>query len=190
MVLEIHEITPEIQQHLVFHREWFNEVSEFTFDDGLYSQFLNRELFYLHEKPMTFFISSSIICPERYEQTTGLSCAEYHKIAFDTTIQHKYPNHRFSGYMKLSQILQLQAEDCEIGSHNHEHKHYTNFEDFKNNLDYSLEFFKSKGIEIYRYCAPYNQRFVLGDAYVKSKGLKNVMNRTRIEDFIKSKELK
>lgn len=185
MILEIHEVSQELASFVMTtkNKELFKNVSHLTFDDGLYSQFKYRKSFYWLEIPMTFFISTSIICPEKYEQIDYLKCHEAHKMAFGDD-QH-YPWHKFSGYMKLSQIQQLLNEENEIGSHNHEHKHYTSFEDFKINFDTSIDLFKLWGIPISTYCPPYNQNFEIGNTYVKSKNIKIMKNRVKIEDFLK-----
>ena len=57
-VVMIHEITPEVLQ---------KDLSGFdiiTFDDGLYTQYLNHKHFAKFNKKMIFFISTSIIRPE------------------------------------------------------------------------------------------------------------------------------
>ena len=159
----IHEITDEILR-IPIHK--FKAFDILTFDDGLYSQFLNRKFFYDLKIPLVYFISSSIICPENKNQIKDtISCAKAHSLVFD-----KHPDAQ-KYYMKMSQIRTLQFEGCEIGTHNHSHKHYTDFEDFKNNLNASLDYFDSFGLKISKYCSPYNQNYKLGEMYVKSKGL-------------------
>lgn len=160
-ILMIHEVTEEI---LKIPKSKFLSFGLITFDDGLYSQFLNRKFFYDLDIPLVYFISSSIICPEGEKQSKQcISCSEAHSLFFE----HKNLKH----YMKMSQIRTLQFEGCEIGSHNHSHKYYTDFNDFKNNLNTSLDYFESFGLKISKYCSPYNQDYKLGEMYVKSKGL-------------------
>lgn len=180
MVLMVHEITPEI---LKIPESKFYSCELITFDDGLYSQFLHREFFYKLNIPLVYFISSSIICPECVKQSKNIiSCRDAHEIAFNKTLTRA---ERFKNYMKMSQIRALQAEGCEIGTHNHNHKRYSDFEDFKNNLNTSLDYFENYGLKIKKYCAPYNHDFKLGEMLVKSKGLEYFgSNRVAIETLI------
>ena len=158
--LMVHEVTDEI---LRIPKSKFSSFDLITFDDGLYSQFLNREFFYDLNIPLVYFISSSIICPEYEKQSKEpISCSEAHSLFFE----HKNLKH----YMKMSQIKMLQLEGCEIGTHNHSHKHYTDFDDFKENFETSIDYFRSFGLKISKYCDPYNQDYKLGELYVKSRG--------------------
>ena len=176
-ILMIHEVSEEI---LNIPTSKFKNFDIITFDDGLYSQFLNRKFFYELNIPLVYFISSSIICPEnknQYKET--ISCAKAHSLVFN-----KHPDGQ-KYYMKMSQIRTLQFEGCEIGTHNHNHKYYIDFEDFKNNLNASLDYFNSFGIKISKYCSPYNQTYKLGEMYVKSKGLEYFgLGRIPVESLI------
>ena len=174
-VLMVHEVTDEI---LRIPKSKFLDFDLITFDDGLYSQFLNREFFYALDIPLVYFISSSIICPESEEQSKKpIGCHEAHSLFFE----HKNLKH----YMKMSQIRTLQSEGCEIGTHNHRHKYYTDFDDFKKNFETSIEYFESYKLKISKYCSPYNQVYKLGELYVKSRGFEYFgLGRIAIEALI------
>lgn len=174
MILEIHEITPKILD-LLDKPEAFYGVDLLTFDDGLYSQFYYKDYFNHLNIHRIYFISSSIICPENSKQVVDVPCHIAHQKFFDTGDA--------AAYMKWSQIRELQNDGFEIGSHNHNHSYFADFTDFKKNLDLSLKIFKENDIIISNYCAPYNHRFLLGDCYVTKLGLRNIMNRVRIEEL-------
>lgn len=176
MILEIHEITPKILDFIKNPKN-LRGIELLTFDDGLYSQFYYRAAFENLNIDRVYFISSAIICPENVEQQIiDIPCHTAHQMVFNIR--------DCSAYMKMSQIQILQNEGAEVGSHSHEHKHFTDFSDFKINLELSLKIFKQNNIIIKKYLAPYNHRFLLGDAYVDYIGLKNILGRVRIEELL------
>lgn len=174
MIITIHEITPFILENIQKLKN--PKIDLITFDDGLYSQYYYRKYFYQLNKPLVYFISSSIICENPENQIIDIDCKTAHKLAFSGN---------FKPYMTLSQIQEIQREGYEIGTHNHNHKRFTSIIDFKENLNKSLDFFKENNIKISKYCSPYNQDFYFGEVYVKSKDLEYFgKNRIDILKFI------
>lgn len=158
----IHEITPEVLK---------KDLSNFdiiTFDDGLYTQYLNHEHFAKFNKPMYYFISTNIICPINVKQKDEiLYCGDAHKKAF---------NGNFENYMTWSQIKEL-SKLYNIGGHSHTHpriktKSLTEqFKICKNEVDLMNDSFKENEIVINSFCFPYNEEIIIYKALLKGYAL-------------------
>lgn len=119
-----------------------------TFDDGLYTQFLNKEYFERFKR-VIFFINPTILCKDEEHQSTAfIKCADAHKKAFKGN---------FENYMTLNQVKELYNSGFEIGSHSYEHKYFKTLKEIKDDIEKSLNFFKNHNIKIKSYCFPYNQ---------------------------------
>lgn len=144
-----------------------------TFDDGLYSQYLNLEHYKKLPQPKIFFISTNIVCPEDTKQSIEpLYCADAHKKAFEGN---------FENYMKWSQIIEIyNTPNCFIGGHSHNH---TKLHTLKENIEDTkimIKVFKSKNISIENYCYPYNFAQSLRKLSVNRYGITNIFGGERI----------
>jgi hypothetical protein len=163
----IHEVTPDVLK---------KDLSDFdiiTFDDGLYSQYLNLKHFIDMPQPKYFFISTDIVCPEDLEQSTeAIYCADAHQKAFKGD---------FENYMKWSQILEIyNTPNCFIGGHSHKHTKITSLTENVKDTNKMMEIFKSKGIKISSYCYPYNYFHPLRKISVNRHGITNIFGGERI----------
>ena len=77
-ILECHEIPKDIN----LNDYNLEDYDVFTFDDGLYSQYLNVEKFLKYNKPMYFFISTGIVCSNNSEQIEFVNCLTAHNNFF------------------------------------------------------------------------------------------------------------
>ena len=162
-VLMIHEITPEI---LSLDKSVYDEFDILTFDDCLYTQYLNHKHFAKFNKKMIFFLSTNIICPENINQSEQIIyCGNAHKKAF---------NGNFENYMKLSQIQEL-SKFYEIGGHGHNHILFKNsvysFDKIKEDTDIMVSKFKEYNLDLNSFCFPYNQDNTFYKIYVKKLNL-------------------
>jgi len=103
-ILMVHEITPEI---LKIPKDKYIDFDVISFDDGLYTQYLNLEHFLKLDKLLYFSISTDIICPENKKQSKEvLYCGDTHKKAFCGS---------FENYMTWKQIKEIQStKNCHI----------------------------------------------------------------------------
>lgn len=147
-VLMIHEITEEMTNLQL-------EDYQFTFDDGLYSQYHYRKFFQQFKTMKTYFISTNIIC--NGEQSNNfLPCHLAHEQAFRGDR---------SQYMTLEQIRDLMNDPyTTIGGHSHFHKNLNLFSSLKEKVDHikkdtelMLEWFQSNlNYTPAQFCFPYN----------------------------------
>lgn len=174
-ILMVHEVLPEF---LDLDLSNFDII---TFDDGLYSQFLNIDHFLNFNKRIIMFISSNILRPENVKPSKEiLNCAIAHNKAFSGN---------FENYISVSELLEL-SKKVEIGCHSHNHLMYKNsafeYNNFKDDTLKSLEFFKNLNIKIKSFCFPYNQNETnkIYETYIKSLGLEIFgYNRIAIENL-------
>ena len=163
----IHEITEEVLK---------KDLSSFdiiTFDDGLYSQYLNIEHFKKFKKPMIFFISTAIVCPENVKQSDEiLYCGDCHKKAF---------NGNFENYMTWKQIQEISKMDkCKIAGHSHNHKVYKTLPENIKDINTMITEFKRNGIAVESFCFPYNLDSILQKLAVQAVGIFTFYGKSRI----------
>lgn len=178
-VLMIHEITPEI---LSLDKSVYDNFDILTFDDCLYTQYLNHKHFAKFNKKMIFFLSTNIICPENINQSEQIIyCGNAHKKAFKGN---------FENYMKLSQIQEL-SKYYEIGGHGHNHILFKNsvysFDKIKEDTDIMVSKFKEYNLDLNSFCFPYNQDNTFYRIYIKKLNLQIFGDeRIPIESYIKN----
>jgi len=182
-VLMVHDIRPE------FLELDLSEFDMITFDDGLYSQYLYREHFLKFNKPLVYFISTEIVCPEDKEQIVGISCGEAHRKWFC--------NKDASAYMTWEQIKELNnTPGCKIGGHSHQHlKHDKKsivqvYNDLSTDTQLMLNKFKEKDIIISCFAYPYNKKYTMYRTILANHDIDNVYGyeRIAIESLLKGKE--
>lgn len=170
-ILEIHEV-----------HDWMLEMDlsgfDFiTFDDGLYSQYKNYKHFLKYQVPLYFFISTGIVC-EGEQDKTVISCDEAHEFA------KKYDN-RY--YMTWDQIKEINSNyHCFIGGHSHSHPRLSGlklkeqYEIAKQEVHTMQEEFKKHGINVYRFCYPYNEEIIGYKSELKKYGIFDLFGKDRI----------
>jgi len=149
----IHEITQKVLETNI---SYFDIL---TFDDGLYTQYLNYKHFLKFNKPMYFFISTNIICPKDKKQSDEvIYCGDAHKKAF---------NGNFENYMTWEQIKEIyNTPGCFIGGHTHTHPRIkvkglvNQYNICKIEVANMLQTFKENNININSFCFPYNEDFI------------------------------
>lgn len=160
-VIMIHEITLELLQYFKFHKDLFVDCI-FTFDDGLYSQYLLFERFnkLFPNNPKFYFVSAGIICKEsNFKQKIWVDCREAHRAAFEDDNRN--------AYMKRSQVIDLSKNDnVYIGGHGFNHLHVFGNENVKlkeRYLNWMVDFkrmihwFEVSNLDLTIYCTPYNE---------------------------------
>ena len=157
-VVMIHEITPRVL------KVDLSKYDIITFDDGLYTQYLHHKHFAKFNKPMYYFISTNIICPETITQKKSpIYCGEAHEEAFKGN---------FENYMTWTQIKELSSL-YNIGGHSHNHPRIQgkslsiqyavcNFE-----VTEMLKKFKEHNIKIDSFCFPYNEDIIFYRSLLK-----------------------
>lgn len=174
-ILEIHEITPEMLSHDLSH------IDIFTFDDGLYSQYLYYKEFLKYNKPLIFFISTNIVCQENYEQNTKtIKSSIAHSKAFSGD---------YSYFMKWSQIKKLSTEkNCYIGGHSHLHempdmkcKFSEQLKKDKKDIKNMLSEFDKHNIQIKYFIFPYNIEILSYSLLLKKIGIVVLKDRINID---------
>ena len=89
-IVMIHEVTDDV---LNVNLSNFDIL---TFDDGLYTQYIHLNHFLQYNKPMYFFISTGIVCPDNVIQSTEpIHCEDAHE---------KSRNGNLENYMNWKQI--------------------------------------------------------------------------------------
>jgi hypothetical protein len=174
-ILMIHEIRP-----------WMLDLdlSDFdilTFDDGLYSQYVYYKHFLKYDKPMMFFISTGIICPENVQQNEDFPiCSDAHQLFFKNGISNNY--------MKWSQIKEISSTDgCEIGGHSHNHKRLRHikikplYDILKYEINTMMTSFSEQGISIDSFCFPYNEDYIFYKLLLEEVGIKTFFGAERID---------
>lgn len=142
-VYMVHEINDKIIKKL----NTLPDESIITLDDGLFTQFKNRD--YLKRfKRVIFFINPSIICKVKQSENF-ITCREAHAKAF---------KNNFENYMTLEQIKELN-ENFEIGSHSFTHKYFKDMKELLDDIEKSIIFFNENNIKIKSFCFPYNQDY-------------------------------
>jgi peptidoglycan/xylan/chitin deacetylase (PgdA/CDA1 family) len=153
-ILEIHEWKPEFESI----PKYILEEYELTFDDGLYSQYMALDYLKTLNTKKIFFISTGII-RERFKCPSKeiISCFDAHQKAFEGN---------FSNYMNWDEILEINSlENFEIQGHSHNHKKYEMFplknlySNLKKDTDDMLFEFGIRGIDIDKFCFPYNESY-------------------------------
>ena len=164
------------------------DLSDFdviTFDDGLYSQYTNHKHFLKFNKPMHFFISTNIICPEEvFQNKEVFSCRQSHEYYFN------YGD--LTNYMKWSQIKEIErTKNCFIGGHSHAHidLRKSQIKDVYNSVraecELMLKTFKQQNIDITSFAYPYNFNALGYESTLRSKGINQFFGheRTAIEEL-------
>lgn len=170
----IHEIRPWMLQ------EDLSLFDIITFDDGLYSQYVNYKHFLKFDKPLIFFISSGIVCDENTEQNTEyLSCSDAHKCFFT--------NDDKSNYMKWSQIHEInQTEGCEIGGHGYKHIRFSNEKlkiihiKLKEDIEFMQNEFSIHHLKPISFCFPYNEEYIFQRRLLQDEGYERFFGEERI----------
>jgi hypothetical protein len=192
-VLSIHEITTEI---LAIPKDILAEYT-LTFDDGLYSQYINWGHFKSIPTEKIFFITSSIVHPkEGSSQISNISSKIAHKKFFEKGLTNSY--------MTLKQISRLKNEpNVIIGGHSYSHfkekvlllnlpkKGYleAKFNFIRKDTEKMVDWFnKTLNQEVTHFCYPYNNTYnKLYTSIVKNIfKIENVYGeeRTLIEDLL------
>jgi hypothetical protein len=136
-----------------FHEEFKNVLLSddlLTFDDGLYTQYLAKDL----PQEKIFFISTNIIC-EGKQSHDVVPCHIAHARAFAGDK---------SSYMTLSQISDLMDNNTIIGGHSHNHTNLNTLSSLvdkvnhiKEDTELMLEWFeKNLNYQPTHFCFPYN----------------------------------
>ena len=175
--------------------EWMLDIdlSEYdviTFDDGLFSQYKHYKHFMSFGKPMYFFISTDIVCPEDVEQDESVvSCREGHR---------RYEKGDKTPYMTWAQIKTLQHNGCIIGGHGHTHLRVKKggrgiqktYWKIKGECKRMVETFKHHEIEVDSFCFPYNDDVFGYRPTLKEYDVKNFFGDERIpiENIINNEE--
>ena len=171
--LMIHEVTNSILKLDL------NNFDILTFDDCLYSQYLNMHHFLKFKKPIYIFLTATIYNKNTYQNPETKYCAFAHEHAFRGDFQY---------YMNLYQIYELQKLGINIGMHGYEHKYFENFIDFKSDFDKCLKWFKMMKLPTNAYCFPYNQDFKnpIFRKYLNTKGFETFgTSRIPVESLLK-----
>ena len=184
-----------MKQTLMIH-EWDNEFYNMgdilekyilTFDDGLYSQYEALEFLKTLKTVKIFFVSTDIIRPvEVAPSRQFIKCADAHKKAFDGNLEN---------YMNWEEIMEIHnTQNCIIGGHGHRHIKTWKIESLRNKHPIIEEDaammifnFNNEGIEINRFCYPYNYEDPIYSAILKKyHGIEKFYNgdRIAIEDLI------
>lgn len=152
-VLMIHEISNDILTKIDFEN-----YDILTFDDGLYSVYLNWNKF-PKDKRKIIFISGDIIRDENTKPLEFMECYKAHTL-------YREKNDK-SAYLSFDEINFLKSQNFEIGGHGYKHLHCKSLNDIKSEVDNCLRVLP----EIKSYCLPFNQRNPIYEAYLKSKNL-------------------
>lgn len=155
-ILECHEIPKDID----LDDYNLEDYDVFTFDDGLYSQYLNVEKFLKYNKPMYFFISTGIVHSNNSEQIEFVNCLTAHNNFFK--------NKDTRPYMTWEQIKELsKLKNVFIGGHTHFHPFLEKFHEVKRmkialkEIELMLKTFSEHNLEISSFCFPYNFDYFL-----------------------------
>lgn len=153
------ELVSEIKQILNNenhpHYELF-KTSEFTFDDGLYSQYKYiPELMRINNNVCTIFISTMFICDATSTQYIGINAPDAHTQARKGI---------YNAYVTLDNIKELASIGVNIGNHSHSHHNFTEKqhsirkikEIVCSEVSKSTKFFKEHDIFVDSFAYPYN----------------------------------
>jgi len=161
----IHEITKNV---LSKDLSTFDVIS---FDDGLYSQYMNLEHFLKLPQPKYFFISTNIICNTK-QSSEIIYCADAHKKAF---------NGNFENYMTWDQIIEIyNTPNCYIGGHSHNHNLITSLKENIQDTNTMINEFKKHNIIIDSYCYPYNNEYKIRDLTLKIHKIHKIFGKNRV----------
>jgi len=178
-VLELHEID-DFSRNLDRLDICEHDIDVITFDDGLYSQYKNIEVFRKFDMPLYFFISTDIVCPENVQQNEEVITAEEAHIRYRT-------NGDLSNYMKWSQIIEIsKMKNCYVGGHGHTHRdfreltihtqHYgTTYE-----VSSMIRVFNEHNIGIDSFAFPYNYEALGYRHFLKQFNVKKFFGSERI----------
>lgn len=151
-----------------------------TFDDGLYSQYNHYKHFLQFGKPLYFFISTGIVCPEDVTQNSDVvSCSDAHALYRDKS--------DLSSYVKWSQIREIyNTDNCFIGGHSHLHIRMKRIPItiryllVKDECQLMCGSFTKQNIKIDSFCFPYNEDIFGYRPYLKDKGITKFFGKERI----------
>jgi len=157
----------------------FSSFDLITFDDGLYTQYLNLDFFLGLGIPLIFFVSTGIIS-EGEQNPEVIACAAAHKNFFD--------NGDTSAYMDWDQIKEIHDSDnAEIGGHSHNHFFLDHrqgikeiYDIIKKDLSDMNEAFKEHNISVDSYCYPYNNEVPLVKTELKKYNINRLFGKERI----------
>lgn len=154
--------------------------SEFTFDDGLFSQykFVNK-LKSVTCKKCTVFVSSDFVYTGEDVQLIDIVAPKAHELA-------RMGDYR--AYCTVEQLKEMEFNGINIG--NHGATHY-NFEDagygirktlnkVRSEVDSSVNFFKSNNIVTKSFAYPYNNKIPFYETLLKNEGVVDFYGRERI----------
>jgi len=161
----IHEITEDVL------KKNLSAFDIITFDDGLYSQYMNLEHFLKLPQPKYFFISTNIVCSAN-QSNEVIYCGDAHKKAF---------NGNFENYMTWEQIKEIyNTHNCFIGGHSHNHTKINSLKENIRDTDTMINEFKKHNIIINSYCYPYNYENSLRTMSVKKHKINNFFGKNRV----------
>lgn len=165
-----------------------SEYDIITFDDGLFSQYKHYKHFLSLGKPLYFFISTDIVCPENVEQDESVvSCREAHE---------RYGRGDKTPYMTWNQIKTLRYNGCIIGGHGHTHLRIKRsggiqktYWKVKGDCKRMMDEFVIHGVPIDSFCFPYNEDVFGYRPALKEYGVENFFGDERIpiENIINNK---
>ena len=178
MILEIHEITSKILNCDLSDPE----IEAITFDDGLYTQFLNYKHFLQFKKPLYYFISPAIVA-HGYQNSDLIECWRAHEIFFKTG--------RADYYMSWNNIKELSGV-AEIGGHTFNHPNLRGLkltEQLKiaqDQVSKMMLAFEDHNIKIKTFAYPYDYEFFGFKFLLKKHGVERLFGESRItiENFM------
>jgi len=153
--------------------------SDFTFDDGLYSQVYYVGKFLELGKKCIIFVSTKFICDEYTKQKLEITSPNAHKLArcYD-----------YSPYATIKQLLKFEEMGGVIGNHSYDHynfesKHHS-IKEIKNAVELqcksSTRFFENYGFSVVDFAYPYNNKVPFYEFYLKQSGVVNFYGNERI----------
>ena len=152
---------------------------EFTFDDGLYSQFKYvPKLFKETNIKCTIFVSSEFVYKGSDQQIIDIIAPEAHKLGRTGDLR---------SYCTVNNILELNSLGIYIGNHSATHFDFNNITGIKNILnqvkkevEISTKFFLDNGIITHSFAYPYNNKVPFYETLLKSTGIKYFYGKERI----------
>ena len=162
----IHEVTEDVLS---------KDLSEFdviSFDDGLYSQYLNLKHYLALPQPKYFFISTDIVYSGDTQNKEVIECAKAHQKAF---------NGNFENYMTWEQIIDIyNTPNCFIGGHSHTHNIFKTLKENIADTNTMMDVFRAHNVNIDSYCYPYNNEYSMRELSLAPYRIKKKFGRNRM----------
>jgi len=172
-ILEIHEFHEKFKV-LPLHEYIL------TFDDGLYSQYLQKDFLKSLGTEIYFFISSGIINKNNKQKNEIVHCAEAHE---------KARAGNFENYMSWDNIHELKnmSKLFHIGYHGHEHINLQSIYNLmhkkqliEDDVNCMINEFAKNKIYPSTFCFPYNNEDFLLKHILQMKGIHELFGKGRI----------